>query len=135
MKTLRPTLRALLALLLAFASTPAWACFSSCGIQQETSLTCVKICARSSALLTQDGKLDAVSAQACGVQVQDAQATLGATAFELAQPQGALVAFVVASAPEVPLQSGTLLHGRAPPPAPDFLGTYHPLANAPPSYC
>lgn len=135
MKTMRTYLHATLALLLALSSIPAWACARTCSPATGSSLVCVKLCARSQALLTQDGKLDSLGAQACGIQTQAAPTAFSIAAFELPQPDGAHAALVTEVQVILPLAGAAVQAGRAPPSAPDFLSSYHPQANAPPSFC
>lgn len=135
MKTLSKFLRPTLALLLAMSSIPAWACARTCSPAGDSSLACVRICARSQALLTDGGKLESVGAQACGVMTGDAQVSFNVAIFELAQPEGGLAALVAKAEMPMLQLALTVEAGRAPPIAPDFLRSYHPQANAPPSFC
>lgn len=135
MKTLRTFLRPLLALLLALASMPAWACARSCGSSSEASLACVRLCARSQALLTQGGKLASLGARSCGVEakVNRAPAVLGA----VAPLQAPAITFTgVSAAPALVLPSSRPLASatRGPPNPSPYLASQHPLANAPPIF-
>jgi len=135
MKNYRTYLRPLIALVLALASTPAWACYKACSPNAGADLACVRLCARSQALLTQDGKLDSVGAQACGIQVSTEDAMLSVAPFELAQPEAGLAAAQVVATLDLPTVCIPVLMGRSPPRPSQLISSYHPQANAPPSFC
>ena len=136
MKTLRTILRPLFALLLAFSSAQAVACTRSCGSAPGgTSLLCVKICARSKALLTQGGKLDSVGAQACGLEAQRTQITgVLSQISHLQGPDLIFVGIADSAATSQPTNFSVSMSTRGPPSFSPYLLSQHPFANAPPLF-
>lgn len=132
MKPNRKLFRSALALILALAAVPSWACLRSCNTGSQ-SLECLRLCSRSHALLTQDGELASMSSQDCGVSLEQAPAVLGVGVFQLEAPGlTAVLAQPVQATPALPAL--TRPHpSRGPPQAGAYLSSQHPFANGPPT--
>lgn len=132
MRTLRKLFKPLLALLLSASAVPSWACVRACD-GRTSSLSCVKLCARSGALLSESGRLPLLGAMACSVAGVDAAPALSAQAFALSAPGfAATMVDAVCGAP-VAQAPGAAAATRGPPPPHSYLSSQHPFANGPPT--
>lgn len=134
MKKTLAFLRSALALLLAFAAAPGAACLRSCSVGAED-LACLRLCAQSHALLSENGALPTLAAADCGVELQAAPLLASVSPVQLEAPT---LLTVIAAAQ--PVAAAGLAYAvpaslRGPPLPHAYLGSQHPQANAPPSYC
>jgi hypothetical protein len=128
-----PFAKVIVALLFGVSAVPSWACARDCRGSSSESLACVKLCAHSRALLTQDGKLASVGEMACSVAGVDAAPALSSAGFELRAPSPAatLAPVTVESLPAIPALAPAQTRG---PPLPHaYLSSQHPFANGPPT--
>lgn len=134
MKMWKRCISAALALAFAAASLPAWACVHGCRTPGPGDLACVRACARSAALLTQDGRLAGVSAGSCQVRMQPALNPAVLAKRVDPSPVTAPLAILpqaTASPSGIPGPGALPVRG---PPCPDrFLSYAYPFANGPPS--
>lgn len=134
MKKSSAFLRPLFALALAFSTLPAWSMQMACARRGPASLACVRLCAHSAALLTQDGKLASLGHGDCSVRSQPSDDSLTAERAQAPQSVDALFC-ALAPAPVVTNAApGASLCLRGPPSPSLFLWCQHPSANAPPSF-
>jgi hypothetical protein len=132
MKTLRKLFKPMLALAVLASAVPSWACVRACD-GNSSSLACVKACAVSDALLSDDGQSPLLSAKACAVASFDATPVLSVEAFKLSAPVAA--AFAVEAVSGVPVLDAVVADAttRGPPSASSYLSSRHPFANGPPT--
>lgn len=135
MRIFRKLFKPLLAALLLAAATPTWACLRVCK-DAAVGLSCVRLCARSQALLSHEGQLPVLgggSGGSCVIQASPQAPAIVSAAFELNAPLlHALPALTLSTAALSPaLTTGAVTRG--PPALHDYLSSQHPYANGPPT--
>ena len=132
MKIFRKLFKPLLAALLLLAATPTWACLRVCK-DAVVSLSCVRLCAHSEALLSHDGQLPVLGSSSCVISTAPQVPAIVSAAFELPAPQLHALPALTQSAP-MPLLTLAMSPSTRGPPAPnDYLSSQHPYANGPPT--
>ncbi len=124
-----------LALTVFLGQAPAWALSKDCAAMAQSGLACLRVCAKSEALLTQGGKLASVGAACAKVETRFAQPSLSAVVLPALDPPTADLVAPLGLQGQLQPSFSTIQRAHAPP-CDAFLTAVLsvPVAQAPPAF-